>query len=620
MSDHSSSTGSSGSSANSWTLLSPEEAAADNAGPLDDGTESLGDAPSLSEDVASGAGAEIKPSDIPVECVLSEEGHQVCQETAPESGDGPTICCPLQPDEPAADDPQSQAPVIHDIVTSSPGDNEHPGVAFVSGIDFGGPRHVAEPEETLQDAEEPGADEPEPIIATDVPAETVETTSEPSSHRHADITQDDTELPADPVPDDDVMVLENGGSAQEDESILEKEEEGWPSELEMKEEQGEEERPASCHDDGLRRRTVPPCPKMSDEEEEEDEEVELRLPQGKEEQTWWTTNKCIVGAAVLLFLGALFLSGDLDAVDVNDAEQSQKPADPQSDTGSLHTEEKPAEFKAALGMFDTDASGDVSAKELGTVLRMLGQNPLRQELEAIIKEVNEYADRKLHLKESHERPEVKQDGSERRRRMWEHLEKIRREIAERVERLGERWKKDQGRRHKDTKERDRKHRDEWETKKPQRRLDREERRKEKPWRSRQKQRSHDLADFWRAQEQKLRRPALPRRSCVSVEDCAAKDGLFPVELPEFQELLEGYLGKLAGSPNESKDFLRWLVADFFSGGVFAHDRRVFADFAEDVADILEDMADAAEGGDDVLEEAMEEFEREALWKFAATEQ
>ncbi|XP_061616630.1 germ cell nuclear acidic protein isoform X2 [Phyllopteryx taeniolatus] len=599
MSDHSSSTGSSGSSANSWTLLSPEEAAVDNAGPLDDGTESLGDAPSLSEDVAAGAAAEIKPSDIPVECILSEEGHQ--------------------PDEPAADDPQSQAPVIHDIVTSSPGDNEHPGVAFVSGIDFGGPLDVAEPEETLQDAEEPVTDEPEPIIATDVPAETVETASEPSSHRDADITQDDTELPVDPVPADDVMALENGGSAQEDESIGEKEEEEWPSELEMQEEQGEEERPTSCHDDGLRRRTIPPCPKMSDEEEEEDE-VELRLPEGKEEQTWWTMNKCIVGAAVLLFLGALFLSGDLDAVDVNDAEQSQKPADPQSDTGSLHADEKPTEFKAALGMFDTDASGDVSAKELGTVLRMLGENPLRQELEAIIKEVNDYADRKLHLKESHERPEVKQDGSERRRRMWEHLEKIRREIAEGVERLGERWKKDQGRRHKDTKEKDRKHRDEWETKKPQRRLDREERRKEKPWRSRQKQRSHDLADFWRAQEQKLRRPALPRRSCASVEDCAAKDGLFPVELPEFQELLEGYLGKLAGSPKESKDFLRWLVADFFSGGVFAHDRRVFADFAEDVADILEDMADVAEGGDDVLEEAMEEFEREALWKFAATEQ
>ncbi|XP_061673458.1 DNA ligase 1 isoform X2 [Syngnathoides biaculeatus] len=598
MSDHSSSTGSSGSSTNSWTLLSPEEAAADNAGPLDDGTESLGDAPSLSEDSAAVAAVEIKPGDIPVECVLSEEGHQ--------------------PDEPAALDPDSQAPVIHDIVTSSPGDNEHPAVAFVCGIDFGGPRDVDEPEEPVQDSEEAVVTD-EPVV----PAETVEAASEPPSQRDADVARDDTEPPADAVPAGDVMAPENIGSAPEDESSGEKEEEE-PSELEMQEEEEEEEEdPGAGFDDGLRRRAVPPGPKMSDGDEDVDEEAELRPPEGEEEdqRTWWTINKCAVGVAVLLFLGALFLSGDLDAVDVNDAEQSQKPADPQSDTGSPHTDEISADFKGALDMFDTDGSGDVSAKELGTVLRMLGQNPLRQELEAIIKEVNEYGDRKLHLKESHERSEANQGGSERRRRMWEHLEKIRREIAEGVERLGKRWKKDEGRRHRDAKEKDRKHRDDWETKKLQRRLDRQERRKEKPWRSRQKQRSQDLADFWRAQEQKLRRSeGRRRRSCSSTEDCAAKDGLFPVELPEFQVLLEGYLDKLSGSPDESKDFLRWLVADFFSGGVFAHDRWAFADFAEDVADILEDMADATEGGDDALEEAMEEFEREALWKFAAAEQ
>lgn len=79
-------------------------------GPVDDGTESLGDVPSLSEEVTgtdeplpeipdtpewlkkgiilyllyfvyfhviSGAAAEFKPSDVSVETVLSEEGHQV---------------------------------------------------------------------------------------------------------------------------------------------------------------------------------------------------------------------------------------------------------------------------------------------------------------------------------------------------------------------------------------------------------------------------------------------------------------------------------------------------------------------------------------------------------------
>lgn len=95
-----------------------------------------------------------------------------------------------------------------------------------------------------------------------------------------------------------------------------------------------------------------------------------------------------------------------------------------------------------------------------------------------------------------------------------------------------------------------------------------------------------------------------------------------MELPEFEELLEGYLSKLEGSSPESKDRIRKLTADFFEDGVFIHDRVDFSDFAEDVADILEDMADVLEGkrqqDSDSLEEEMEEFEREALWKFAAT--
>ena len=49
----------------------------------------------------------------------------------------------------------------------------------------------------------------------------------------------------------------------------------------------------------------------------------------------------------------------------------------------------PAEFKAAFDMFDTDGGGDISTKELGTVMRMLGQNPTREELDEIIEEVDE---------------------------------------------------------------------------------------------------------------------------------------------------------------------------------------------------------------------------------------
>jgi len=40
-------------------------------------------------------------------------------------------------------------------------------------------------------------------------------------------------------------------------------------------------------------------------------------------------------------------------------------------------------------MFDTDGGGDISTKELGQVMRMLGQNPSREELDAIIEEVDE---------------------------------------------------------------------------------------------------------------------------------------------------------------------------------------------------------------------------------------
>lgn len=181
----------------------------------------------------------------------------------------------------------------------------------------------------------------------------------------------------------------------------------------------------------------------------------------------------------------------------------------------------------------------------------------------------------------------------------------------------------------------RKHQDEWERKKSERRIDREERRKEKPWHSqpgknphhpqqqhqpRHHQQQHHN-DFWRDQDQKLHRNVRPQLGCASVEDCAAKEGLYPVELPEFEELLEGYLSKLEGSSNDSKDRIRKLTAGFFEDGVFIHDRVRFGDFAEDVADILEDMVDVSEGGgrrdSDSLEEEMEEFEREALWKFAA---
>lgn len=49
--------------------------------------------------------------------------------------------------------------------------------------------------------------------------------------------------------------------------------------------------------------------RTSDEEDEE-EEVQFKLAEKKEEKPWFSMNKCIVGALILLFLGSLFLSGE----------------------------------------------------------------------------------------------------------------------------------------------------------------------------------------------------------------------------------------------------------------------------------------------------------------------
>lgn len=51
------------------------------------------------------------------------------------------------------------------------------------------------------------------------------------------------------------------------------------------------------------------APRPSDEEEDEEEE-DFKLPEKKEEKSWFSVNKCIVAALVLLFLGSLFFSGE----------------------------------------------------------------------------------------------------------------------------------------------------------------------------------------------------------------------------------------------------------------------------------------------------------------------
>merc|ERR1711881_588397 len=52
------------------------------------------------------------------------------------------------------------------------------------------------------------------------------------------------------------------------------------------------------------------------------------------------------------------------------------------------TEEQIAEFKEAFSLFDKDGDGTITTKELGTVMRSLGQIPSEADLQDMINEVD----------------------------------------------------------------------------------------------------------------------------------------------------------------------------------------------------------------------------------------
>ena len=52
------------------------------------------------------------------------------------------------------------------------------------------------------------------------------------------------------------------------------------------------------------------------------------------------------------------------------------------------TEQQIAEYKEAFNIFDKDGDGAISAKEIGTVMRVLGNNPTEAELEEIVKSLD----------------------------------------------------------------------------------------------------------------------------------------------------------------------------------------------------------------------------------------
>ena len=63
------------------------------------------------------------------------------------------------------------------------------------------------------------------------------------------------------------------------------------------------------------------------------------------------------------------------------------------------TEETINQFRYFFDLFDKDSSGTITTKELGTIMRNLGQNPSEEELKQMIREVDLNGDGTIDFKE-----------------------------------------------------------------------------------------------------------------------------------------------------------------------------------------------------------------------------
>ena len=63
------------------------------------------------------------------------------------------------------------------------------------------------------------------------------------------------------------------------------------------------------------------------------------------------------------------------------------------------TEETINQFRYFFDLFDKDSSGSITTKELGTIMRNLGQNPSEEELKQMIREVDLNGDGTIDFKE-----------------------------------------------------------------------------------------------------------------------------------------------------------------------------------------------------------------------------
>ncbi|XP_036372074.1 pre-B-cell leukemia transcription factor-interacting protein 1-like [Megalops cyprinoides] len=414
---------------NSWTILTPEETAVGNVGPRDDGSESLADAPGLSEEVTgtapvletadagaktetavteeglqvtsvssetdvvnigpgndgsegladtpglaeevTGKVAELRTGDseAPTELVLSEEGLQVCQETAPEITQSPA---------PPSPSPSSHVPLSASLETHTPFSPEpdaytvttpysdsHPAVSptsdswthispAVESITLATPvsdtytdispsieSHTpVSPPSDIYTHISPPTESPTIVSSTSDTFTDTSTSPEipafvsPTSDTYADVSPA-PEVPA-PVSPDSFATLSTPAS-QEEEVLQYQEEVSEPAKTVSDVGPCEDYRGDTVfgEEEGLRRRHVQPAsppdlPVRAGAEEEDEEEEEFRLVERKEEGGL-SLNKCIVGALILLSLGSIIFSGifiDLEDEDDSEVAQLRDPKNP----------------------------------------------------------------------------------------------------------------------------------------------------------------------------------------------------------------------------------------------------------------------------------------------------
>ncbi|KAM6936304.1 pre-B-cell leukemia homeobox interacting protein 1b isoform 2-T3 [Lycodopsis pacificus] len=290
-----------GSSANSWTILAPEETVAETLRPLAEGTERHG------ESLTSAAGS---GENQPANCAESADGrpvqgHLVPEETTAElSADTSTEQHAVtDASAPASSEGSDSVVAGSDALVQSEGRPEGPALSgpdpdsFADSYAHVSPSSPDEPSASLLSTETLGGEE--------------------FTQEEESLTQEGTLHPL------------NGAELQQEgegSDLFPKTTDLWKQADSLvgegtTEETGEEAEPE------LRRRRslLAALERIGRTEEEEEGEEEFQLPRQEDDNSGFSVNKCILGAVILLGLGTIFLSeSDYGTMELKDAEAPGK--------------------------------------------------------------------------------------------------------------------------------------------------------------------------------------------------------------------------------------------------------------------------------------------------------